>query len=113
MGNRSSKELLSKELAIVVTPGAWISDVDKDGFNPGNNFVRFALVPPLEDVKIAAEKIKKFYEKRLDENSIIMCKETNSILCYHPEKKHPFEFSRVTLNKICLIKINFTNYEKF
>ncbi|MFA7000088.1 MAG: aminotransferase class I/II-fold pyridoxal phosphate-dependent enzyme [Candidatus Paceibacterota bacterium] len=59
-----AKELLSKELAIVVTPGAWISDVDKDGFNPGNNFVRFALVPPLEDVKIAAEKIKKFYGKK-------------------------------------------------
>ncbi|MCX6753546.1 MAG: aminotransferase class I/II-fold pyridoxal phosphate-dependent enzyme [Candidatus Nomurabacteria bacterium] len=59
-----AKELLSKELAIVVTPGAWISDVDKDGFNPGNNFVRFALVPPLPDVKIAAEKIKKFYTKK-------------------------------------------------
>ena len=58
-----AKELLSKELAIVVTPGAWISDIDKDGFNPGNNFVRFALVPPLPDVKIAAEKIKKFYAK--------------------------------------------------
>jgi len=58
-----AKELLSKELAIVVTPGAWISDIDKDGFNPGDKYVRFALVPPLEDVKIAAEKIKKFYNK--------------------------------------------------
>jgi LL-diaminopimelate aminotransferase len=58
-----AKELLSKELAIVVTPGAWISDIDKDGFNPGDKYVRFALVPPLENVKITAEKIKKFYGK--------------------------------------------------
>jgi len=59
-----AKELLSKELAIVVTPGAWISDIDKDGFNPGDNYVRFALVPPIEEVKIAAERIKKFYNKK-------------------------------------------------
>jgi LL-diaminopimelate aminotransferase len=58
-----AKELLSKELAIVVTPGAWISDIDKDGFNPGDKFVRFALVPSLSEVKTAAELIKKFYKK--------------------------------------------------
>jgi LL-diaminopimelate aminotransferase len=57
-----AKQLLSKELAIVVTPGAWISDIDSDGFNPGDNFVRFALVPPLSEVKEAAERIKKFYK---------------------------------------------------
>jgi len=59
-----AKELLLKELAIVVTPGAWISDLDKDGFNPGDNYVRFALVPTLEEIKIAAERIKKFYNKK-------------------------------------------------
>lgn len=58
-----AKQLLSPELAIVVTPGAWISDLDKDNFNPGDNFVRFALVPSLEEVKTAAERIKKFYNK--------------------------------------------------
>jgi LL-diaminopimelate aminotransferase len=58
-----AKELLSKELAIVVTPGAWISDIDKDGFNPGDKYVRFALVPSIEEVKKAAELIKKFYKK--------------------------------------------------
>lgn len=58
-----AKQLLSPELAIVVTPGAWISDLDKDNFNPGDNFVRFALVPSLEEVKTAAERIKKFYKK--------------------------------------------------
>jgi LL-diaminopimelate aminotransferase len=59
-----AKQLLSPELAIVVTPGAWISDIDLDGFNPGNNYVRFALVPPLEEVKEAVERIKKFYTKK-------------------------------------------------
>lgn len=58
-----AKELLSKEIAVVVTPGAWISDVDKDGFNPGENYVRFALVPSLEEVKEAAKRIKNFYRK--------------------------------------------------
>jgi LL-diaminopimelate aminotransferase len=57
-----AKQLLDKDIALVVTPGEWISDIDKDGFNPGNNYVRFALVPPLEQVKVAAEKIKRFYK---------------------------------------------------
>ena len=59
-----AKQLLSKELAIAVTPGSWISDLDKDGINPGENYVRFALVPSLEEMKIAAERIKKFYSKK-------------------------------------------------
>ena len=59
-----ARELLSKELAIVVTPGAWISDIDKDGFNPGENYIRFALVPPLKEVKEAAKRIEKFYSKK-------------------------------------------------
>ncbi len=63
-GVEFAKELLSKELAIVVTPGAWISDVDENNFNPGENYVRFALVPSLPEVKTAAEKIKNFYSKK-------------------------------------------------
>ncbi len=46
------------ELGIVVTPGAAISE-EADGRNPGTDFVRFALVPPLEDVRYAAEAIRK------------------------------------------------------
>jgi LL-diaminopimelate aminotransferase len=55
---------LAKDIAIVVTPGAWISDTDKDGLNPGDNYVRFALVPPLSKVKEAVERIKNFYSKK-------------------------------------------------
>ena len=54
-----AKKLLQKEIAIVVTPGAWISSAF-NGINPGNNYVRFALVPTLSETKKAAEKIKKY-----------------------------------------------------
>ena len=46
------------DLGIVVTPGSLISD-EIDGHNPGDKFVRFALVPTMEDVKRAAQLIKK------------------------------------------------------
>ena len=53
-----AKKLLQKEIAVVVTPGAWLS-TKFDGLNPGNDFVRFALVPSLEETKKAAERIKE------------------------------------------------------
>jgi len=45
------------ELGIVVTPGSAISAETNDGINPGENFVRFALVPTMEEVKEAAKRI--------------------------------------------------------
>ena len=51
-----SKRLLDKEVAVVTTPGNWLSH-DAHGVNPGEGFVRFALVPELSKVKIAAERI--------------------------------------------------------
>ena len=51
------KELLDPEVAVVATPGAWISDPAPDGSNPGEGFVRFALVPSVEDTLKAAERI--------------------------------------------------------
>ena len=53
-----AKKLLQKEIAIVATPGAWIS-TKFNGINPGENYVRFALVPSLEETKEAAERIKE------------------------------------------------------
>ena len=53
-----AKKLLQKEIAVVVTPGAWISTTF-NGMNPGNDYVRFALVPTLEETKEAAERIKR------------------------------------------------------
>ena len=51
-----SKRLLDKNVAVVTTPGNWLSR-DVHGVNPGEGFVRFALVPELSRVKIAAERI--------------------------------------------------------
>ena len=51
------------ELGIIVTPGELISDQCYQ-MNPGQNFVRFALVPPIECVNKAAniiqQKLKRF-----------------------------------------------------
>lgn len=49
--------LLEKDVAVVCTPGEWISDVVADGSNPGAGYVRFALVPSVEDTAKAAERI--------------------------------------------------------
>jgi len=46
------------ELGIIVTPGQLISD-EADGINPGQNFVRFALVPTMEEIIEAAARIKE------------------------------------------------------
>jgi LL-diaminopimelate aminotransferase len=52
-----SKKLLEKEIAVVTTPGSWLSH-KAHGVNPGEGFIRLALVPPIDKVKEAAEKIK-------------------------------------------------------
>ncbi len=52
-----AKKLLEKDIAIVTTPGSWISN--EDGVNPGEGYVRFALVPSVHDCKEAAARIKK------------------------------------------------------
>jgi len=54
-----AKLLLQPENAIVTTPGAWISDVTEGGMNPGEGYVRFALVPSIEETEKAAERIRK------------------------------------------------------
>ena len=52
-----AKKLLYEDIAIVTTPGAWISK-DVNGKNPGEGYVRFALVPSVQECKLAAERIK-------------------------------------------------------
>ena len=51
-----SKKLLEKNIAVVTTPGNWLSH-EVHGVNPGEGFVRFALVPELSKVKTADERI--------------------------------------------------------
>ncbi len=52
-----TKKLLQRDVAVVTTPGNWLSQ-EAGGVNPGEGFVRFAIVPSLPKVKEAAERIK-------------------------------------------------------
>ena len=52
-----AKRLLDKEAAIVTTPGEWLSERTASGVNPGQGYVRFALVPSIEQTKLAAERL--------------------------------------------------------
>jgi LL-diaminopimelate aminotransferase len=52
-------KLLEPEIAIVTTPGEWISDESFDGHNPGKGFVRFALVPGIKQTEEAAKRISR------------------------------------------------------
>lgn len=54
-----AKKLLQKQIAVVTTPGEWIS-ANFNGINPGKNYVRFALVPTIEETREAAERIKGY-----------------------------------------------------
>ncbi len=59
-GKEFAKQLLSPELAIVTTPGSLISHHDDiTGKNPGEKYVRFALVPTLPEVEEASRRIFK------------------------------------------------------
>jgi len=53
-----AKMLLTEDVGIVTTPGNWISDPTADGQNPGEGYVRFALVPSMEQTREAAYKIR-------------------------------------------------------
>ena len=49
--------LMEPEIAIVVTLGNIIAEEVEGGLNPGEGYVRFALTPTVDDVKIAAKRI--------------------------------------------------------
>jgi LL-diaminopimelate aminotransferase len=56
-----ARRLLAPEVAVVCTPGSWISQKGADGSNPGEGYVRFALVPSLEATRAAAARIRKAF----------------------------------------------------
>ncbi len=53
-----AEKLLDPSIAVVATPGNWISESTPEG-NPGEGFVRLALVPTIEECEQAGERIRK------------------------------------------------------
>ena len=51
--------LLHPEIGIVTTPGPWIAEANPHEPNPGEGYVRFALVPSVEETRSAAELLRK------------------------------------------------------
>ena len=51
-----AKRLLDPAVAMVVTPGTWLSSRE-DGFDPGEGYVRLALVPTIEECEDAARRL--------------------------------------------------------
>jgi LL-diaminopimelate aminotransferase len=49
--------LLAEKIAIVTTPGNWIAEPSVEGENAGEGYVRFALVPSIQDTRLAAQRI--------------------------------------------------------
>ncbi len=54
-----AQTLLREDIAAVCTPGPWIAEKLADGTSPGDGFVRFALVPTIEETKKTADAIAK------------------------------------------------------
>jgi LL-diaminopimelate aminotransferase len=54
-----AKRLLDPEIALVVTPGTWLSSDGPDGVNPGEGYVRLAMVPDVSSCREAGLRIAK------------------------------------------------------
>lgn len=52
--------LAQPEIAVLATPGEWLAEPLEDGRNPGSDFIRFALVPPLDEVEEAARRLERW-----------------------------------------------------
>jgi LL-diaminopimelate aminotransferase len=53
-----AKRLLDPSIAIVATPGTWLSS-PQDGVDPGEGRVRLALVPTVEECEEAARRLAR------------------------------------------------------
>ena len=78
-----AKKLLSPEIAIVTTPGAWISDKTANGLNPGEGYVRFALVPSIKDTREAAKRIKEVIAKGVVDIVSVVAAPVQYGSCFH------------------------------
>ncbi len=52
-----AKKLLDPGIAIITTPGVWLAEA-VDNINPGEGYIRLALVPSIEECRQAVERLK-------------------------------------------------------
>lgn len=62
-GLEFAKRLLSPNIGVVTTPGSALGEPLADGKNPGEGYVRFALVPSIDEVREAVDRIKRYFFK--------------------------------------------------
>jgi LL-diaminopimelate aminotransferase len=60
-GLEFAKRLLDPSVAVVCSPGPALGEALSDGTHPGQNHARFALVPNLDDVADAADRIRRAF----------------------------------------------------
>lgn len=60
-----ARRLLDPAIAVVCTPGPWISDECPGGVNPGAHYVRFSLVPSQADTERACAALRAHKDKLL------------------------------------------------
>jgi LL-diaminopimelate aminotransferase len=63
-GEEFAARLRQPDLAMVGTPGAWITETAADGSNPSAAFIRFALVPSDEQCQEAARRLVEWGGKK-------------------------------------------------
>lgn len=56
-GLELARRLLEEDVAVATMPGAWLAEPLADGRNPGERYIRLALVPNLEETRAAAGRI--------------------------------------------------------
>jgi len=59
-GLETARLLAAPDVAVLATPGEWLAEPLEDGRNPGRDYIRFALVPPLDQVEKAARRLEKW-----------------------------------------------------
>lgn len=57
-----AERLLDPEITMVTTPGSWVSE-PAFGVNPGEGYIRLALVPDLKRCELAADRIRRNLKK--------------------------------------------------
>jgi LL-diaminopimelate aminotransferase len=60
-----AERLLDPKIAVVCTPGPWIAEECAGGVRPGARYVRFSMVPSLDDTRRACDAMRAHRDRLL------------------------------------------------